>query len=101
MLKAIHAQKDWEAALQKATSVAEKLRGMRLTKATQKVEESIAETLTYMSFPSEHWTRIRTNKHPGTLKQRDQAKNQGGRNISGRSVCTYACMRQVKICRFQ
>lgn len=61
MLKAIHAQEDREAALQKAASVAEKLRGMRLTKAAQKVEESISETLTYMSFPSEHWTRIRTN----------------------------------------
>ena len=34
---------------------------MRLTKAAQKVKESISETLTYMSFPSEHWTRIRTN----------------------------------------
>lgn len=61
MLKAIHAQEDREAALQKAASVAEKLRGMRLTKAAQKVKESISETLTYMSFPSEHWTRIRTN----------------------------------------
>ena len=61
MLKAIHAQEDREAALQKAASVAEKLHGMRLTKAAQKVEESISETLTYMSFPSEHWTRIRTN----------------------------------------
>ena len=61
MLKAIHAQEDQEAALQKAASVAEKLRGMRLTKAVQKVEESISETLTYMTFPSEHWTRIRTN----------------------------------------
>lgn len=61
MLKAIHDQEDREAALQKATSVAEKLRGMRLTKAAQKVKESISETLTYMSFPSEHWTRIRIN----------------------------------------
>jgi len=61
MLKAIHAQEDKEAALQKAADVTEKLRSMRLTKAAQKVEESIAETLTYMSFPMEHWTRIRTN----------------------------------------
>ena len=61
MLKAIHAQEDKDAALQKAASVVEKLRGMHLTKAAQKVEESIHETLTYMSFPSEHWPRIRTN----------------------------------------
>ena len=61
MLKAIHAQEDREAALEKATSVAEKLRKMKLSKAAKKVEESIRETLTYMSFPSEHWLRIRTN----------------------------------------
>ena len=61
MLKAIHAQEDKAAALEKATAVAEKLRRMRLTKAARKVEESIAETLTYMSFPMEHWNRIRTN----------------------------------------
>ena len=61
MLKAIHAQEDKKAAMEKAVSVAGKLRAMKLSKAAQKVEEGIAETLTYMSFPSEHWTRIRTN----------------------------------------
>lgn len=61
MLKAIHAQEDRSAALEKARAVAEKLRAMKLNKAAQKVEESILETLTYMSFPTEHWTRIRTN----------------------------------------
>ncbi|MDO4475110.1 MAG: IS256 family transposase [Eubacteriales bacterium] len=61
MLKAIHAQEDKEAALQKAAIVAEKLRGMKLSKAAQKVEDGITETLTYMNFPTEHWTRIRTN----------------------------------------
>ncbi len=61
MLKAIHAQEDKEAALEKAAKVVEKLRSMKLNKAAQKVEDSILETLTYMSFPTEHWTRIRTN----------------------------------------
>ena len=61
MLKAIHAQEDKAAALEKAKAVAEKLRKMKLTKAAQKIEESVAETLTYMDFPAEHWTRIRTN----------------------------------------
>ena len=28
---------------------------------TKKVEDGIEETLTYCDFPSEHWTRIRTN----------------------------------------
>ena len=61
MLKAIHAQEDREAALEKAKAVVEKLRKMKLTKAADKVDEYITETLTYMSFPEQHWTRIRTN----------------------------------------
>ena len=61
MLKAIHAQEDKAAAREKAKAVAEKLRGMKLSKAAQKVSDSVDETLTYMDFPSEHWTRIRTN----------------------------------------
>ena len=61
MLKAIHAQEDKTAAREKAKAVAEKLRGMKLNKAAQKIDDSVEETLTYMGFPSEHWTRIRTN----------------------------------------
>ena len=34
---------------------------MKLKQAAQKVEDGIEETLTYYAFPSEHWTRIRTN----------------------------------------
>lgn len=61
MLKAIHAQEDRTAALDKASAVSYKLKEMKLSKASQKVSEYIHETLTYMSFPSEHWTRIRSN----------------------------------------
>lgn len=61
MLKAIHAQEDKAAALDKAAAVADKLQEMKLLKAAQKVREGIRETLTYMDFPMEHWTRIRTN----------------------------------------
>lgn len=61
MLKAIHAQEDRKAALDKAKAVEEKLQGMRLFKAAEKVHDSIHETLTFMSFPEEHWMRIRTN----------------------------------------
>ena len=50
MLKAIHAQESKEAAQEKAASIAAK-----------KVEESVGETLTYMDFPTEHWSWIRTN----------------------------------------
>mgnify|MGYP004675272605 CR=1 FL=1 len=33
----------------------------RLKGAAKKVEDGIEETLTYCDFPSEHWTRTRTN----------------------------------------
>lgn len=61
MLKAIHAQESKEAAREKAEQVVLKLREMKLLKAAQKVEDGIEETLTYMNFPYQHWSRIRTN----------------------------------------
>jgi transposase-like protein len=61
MLKAIHAQEDRAAALAKAAAITEKLEGMKLSKAAAVVRSGVAETLTYMSFPREHWTRLRTN----------------------------------------
>ena len=61
MLKAIHAQEDRAAAEQKAQDVVVKLKGMKLTKAAACVAEGAGETLSYMAFPREHWTRIRTN----------------------------------------
>jgi transposase-like protein len=61
MLKAIHAQEDRQAARDKAQLVAEKLTALRLGQAATIVSEGVDETLAYMSFPREHWTRIRTN----------------------------------------
>lgn len=61
MLKAIHAQEDIEAARQKARLVQEKLLTMKLDKLAGFIEGSIDETLSYMHFPYEHWTKLRTN----------------------------------------
>ena len=61
MLKAIHAQESKKASREKAKAVIEGLKAMKLPEAAKKVEEGIEETLTYCDFPSEHWTRIRTN----------------------------------------
>jgi transposase-like protein len=61
MLKAIHAQESKESARQKAEQVAKALRKMKLDKAAKTLENGIEETLTYMEFPYEHWTKIRTN----------------------------------------
>ena len=61
MLKAIHAQEDRQAARDKAQAVTEKLAAMRLGEAATIVRTGVDETLSYMTFPREHWTRIRTN----------------------------------------
>ena len=61
MLKAIHAQEDREAALKKASDVVAKLKGMKLGEAAALVDSSVSETLSYMSFPPEHWKKIRSN----------------------------------------
>jgi putative transposase len=61
MLKAIHAQEDIQAAREKAIVVVSKLKSMRLSKGSEVVEQGIEETLSYMRFPREHWSRIRTN----------------------------------------
>ena len=61
MLKAIHAQENKKTAREKAKAVVEQLRSMKLKEAAKKVEDGIEEALTYCDFPSEHWTRIRTN----------------------------------------
>ena len=61
MLKAIHAQESREEALKKADWVAARLNVMRLHKAAETLCEGIADTLSYYSFPREHWIRIRTN----------------------------------------
>jgi len=61
MLKAIHAQEDREAAEKKAVDVVAKLHEMKLSKAAKIVDDGVGETLSYMAFPREHWTRIRTN----------------------------------------
>ena len=59
MLKAIHAKESKKSAREKAASVAQQPREMKLSAAAQKVKESIEETLTYMDYTTEHWNRIR------------------------------------------
>jgi putative transposase len=61
MLKAIHGQEDRQAAREKAQAVVAKLTAMRLSQAAEIVRLGHDETLSYMAFPREHWTRLRTN----------------------------------------
>ena len=55
MLKAIHARESKKTSREKDKAIVAELRAMKLK------EDGIEETLTYCDFPSEHWTRIRTN----------------------------------------
>jgi putative transposase len=61
MLKAIHAQEDRTSAEAKAKEVVTKLRAMKLPKAAELVEINVHETMTYYSFPGNHWRQLRTN----------------------------------------
>ena len=61
MLKAIHAQEDKEAARQKVALVVRKLQVMKLERIVNFIKNSVEETLTYMDFSYEHWSRLRTN----------------------------------------
>lgn len=61
MLKAIHAQEDAKAAREKAAQIVAKLKAMKLGRAAEIVAAGVEETLSYYSFPSEHWRSLRTN----------------------------------------
>ena len=47
----------------------EELRSIKLKEAAKKVEDGIEETLSHCDFPSEHWTRMRTNNVIERLNQ--------------------------------
>jgi len=61
LLKAIHAQECKTSAKEKAKQIEDKLLEMKLSSAAKKVEDGIEETLAYMDFPNQHWTRIHSN----------------------------------------
>lgn len=61
MLKAVHAQEDAASALAKAELVAEKLSLMKLEKASGLLRGGVGATVSYYSFPREHWRSLRTN----------------------------------------
>jgi transposase-like protein len=94
MLKAIHSQECKEAARQKAAQVVEKLRSMKLGAAARKVEEGIEETLTYMDFPTQHWTRIRTNNAMERLNREIKRRTKAiGAFPDGQSALMLVCAR--------
>lgn len=102
MLKAIHAQENKEASREKAKTVAMSLRTMKLHKAAKKVEDSIEETLTYCDFPSEHWSRIRTNNVIERLNREIRRRTRVvGSFPDGNSALMLVCARLRHVARTQ
>ena len=94
MLKTIHAQESKRAAREKAKAVVEEeLRAMKLKEAAKKVEDGIEETLTYCDFPSEHWTRIRTNNVIERLNREIRRTRVVGSFPDGNSALMLVCAR--------
>lgn len=74
--------------------MAEKLREMKLSAAAKKVEDSIEETLTFMDFPSQHWTRIRTNNTLERLNREIKRRTRAiGAFPDGNSALMLVCAR--------
>ena len=87
-------QENKEATREKASQVAEKLRAMKLAKAAKKVEDGIEETLTYMDFPTQHWTRIRTNNAIERLNREIKRRTKAiGAFPDGQSALMLVCAR--------
>ena len=63
---------------------------MELKEAARKVEDVIAETLTYCDFPSEHWTHIRTNDCLERLNREIRRRYPYGGEFPGRQLCSNA-----------
>ena len=94
LLKAIHAQECKASAKEKAKQVSDKLREMKLASAAKKVEDGIEETLTYMDFPSQHWTRIRTNNTIERLNREIKRRTRAiGAFPDGQSALMLVCAR--------
>lgn len=94
MLKVIHAQECKEAASEKAKQVAAKLREMKLASAAKKLEDGIDETLSYMDFPSQHWSRIRTNNTIEHLNREIKRRTKAiGAFPDGQSALMLVCAR--------
>lgn len=94
MLKAIHSQESKEAAREKAAQVAEKLKEMKLSAAAKKLQDGIEETLTYMDFPTQHWSRIRTNNTIERLNREIKRRTKAiGAFPDGQSALMLVCAR--------
>ncbi len=84
---------------EKAAQVAERLKEMKLSAAAKKVQDGIEETLTYMDFPTQHWTRIRTNNTIERLNREIKRRTKAiGAFPDGQSALSvYQCAKESHI----
>lgn len=67
---------------------------MKLSKVAKKVEDGIEETLTYMDFPTQQWTRIRTNNTIERLNREIKRRTKAiGAFPDGQSALMLVCAR--------
>lgn len=98
MLKAVHAQEDISAARERAAAVVEKLRSMRLASAAKCFADGVEETLSYMAFPREHWTRILSNNMlERIMKEIRRRKRVVGAFLDGQSALMLVAARRRHI----
>lgn len=63
LAKALHAQEDLKSALEKSIQVNFKLKEMKCREASEFLEESLGDVLTYHYFPRQHQRKIRSNNN--------------------------------------
>ena len=92
---ALSTQEGKKAAREKGkAAVVEEQCSMKQKEAAKKMEDGIEETLTYCDFPSEHWTRIRTNNIIEKLNREIRRRTQVvGSFPSGNSALMLVCAR--------
>ena len=91
---AIHSQENKKATREKAKVVVEELRSMKRKEAAGKVEDGIEGTRTYCDFPSEHWTRIRTNNVMERLNRENRRRTRvAGSLPEGNAALMLVCTR--------
>ena len=67
---------------------------MNLGSVATKLQDSIEETLTYMDFPTQHWTRIRTNNTLERLNREIKRQTKAiGAFPNGQSALMLVCAR--------
>ena len=89
----IYLRRNWGGEYENVAVLVAQLREMKLKEAAKKVEDGIEETLTYCDFPSEHWTRIRTNNVMERLNREIRRTRVVGCFPDGNSALMLVCAR--------